>query len=125
MRISDWSSDVCSSDLLRGDQHQPVEPHGLERPRGRADVARVLGADQHDADAVGGGGIEVHVQMVNCAAGPEPAPFFSLPIPACARSCPRCNNPLSMSWSRRRKSEEHTFELQSLMHLPYSVHCLK
>src|SRR3546814_5973779 len=140
MRISDWSSDVCSSDLgvgvreaLRGDQHQPVEPHGLERPRGRADVARVLGADQHDADAVGGGGIEVHVQMVNCAAGPEPAPFFSLPIPACARSCPRCNNPLSMSWSRRRapaatsccRSEEHTSELQSLMRISYAVFCLK
>src|SRR3546814_19452776 len=58
MRISDWSSDVCSSDLLAGpdgripypvgDVEQPVRPavaHG-DRRRGAERVAKV---DRHDA----------------------------------------------------------------------------
>ena len=35
-------------------QHQPRQAHGLQRARGCADIARVLGADQDDADAGGG-----------------------------------------------------------------------
>src|SRR3546814_3817164 len=37
MRISDWSSDVCSSDLLRlpGHYRRPAEPPGLYDPRAR------------------------------------------------------------------------------------------
>src|SRR3546814_7633089 len=37
MRISDWSSDVCSSDLLPGDR-DPA-PAGLLRPRGGEDLS--------------------------------------------------------------------------------------
>src|SRR5690606_35833344 len=59
----------------------PVEPHGLERPRGRADVARVLGADQHDADAACGLRIGVHAQMVNCAPGPRAGTVLFPPDP--------------------------------------------
>src|SRR3546814_14834069 len=33
MRISDWSSDVCSSDLRELDLPQPTASHGLARPR--------------------------------------------------------------------------------------------
>src|SRR3546814_15954927 len=37
MRISDWSSDVCSSDLLDGDGHVPLASVGgaEDRPRAR------------------------------------------------------------------------------------------
>src|SRR3546814_7010392 len=31
MRISDWSSDVCSSDLRVPGQHEPRDPHAAER----------------------------------------------------------------------------------------------
>src|SRR3546814_8276972 len=43
MRISDWSSDVCSSDLKqRQDQPREARPYGLQR--------RHLASDQHHAD---------------------------------------------------------------------------
>src|SRR3546814_4633127 len=42
MRISDWSSDVCSSDLFRAEIHQPV---------GRLDDVKVV-LDHHDRIAV-------------------------------------------------------------------------
>jgi hypothetical protein len=38
---------------LGRDQQQPVQAHGAHGTRRRTDVARVLGADQHDADALG------------------------------------------------------------------------
>jgi hypothetical protein len=36
------------------DEHQPGQAHGLHRPRRGADVAGMLGTDQHHAQAVGG-----------------------------------------------------------------------
>src|SRR3546814_18769320 len=39
MRISDWSSDVCSSDLASG--NDPRSPRNATIPRRRADAARV------------------------------------------------------------------------------------
>src|SRR3546814_2639923 len=49
MRISDWSSDVCSSDLDMGDQYQPIAPVRQEfDPRaaavlsGNTDIGRAL-----------------------------------------------------------------------------------
>src|SRR3546814_13135803 len=35
MRISDWSSDVCSSDLLQAPAHRPEPPRALEREHPR------------------------------------------------------------------------------------------
>src|SRR3546814_3938202 len=47
MRISDWSSDVCSSDLLVvGEQqdcrHQRHDPQSQKDPRRQRDIARAL-----------------------------------------------------------------------------------
>src|SRR3546814_8505489 len=57
MRISDWSSDVCSSDLadriLREDH---AHHHGRERRR--ADVGGEAGAQQVDRDKGHYGGVE-------------------------------------------------------------------
>src|SRR3546814_6172472 len=39
MRISDWSSDVCSSDLLRADAAEATDTHGREVLRYRAEGA--------------------------------------------------------------------------------------
>src|SRR3546814_11431856 len=50
MRIIDWSSDVCSSDLI-----QPVEAFGPQ-PVGNRGVAKIaVGAGQRDGAAVGSG----------------------------------------------------------------------
>src|SRR3546814_16932433 len=66
MRISDWSSDVCSSDLKCGEQrrraHRPVGAPPLARPAGRlasrfeAGRAGPARRDQAARSAAAGGG---------------------------------------------------------------------
>src|SRR3546814_7169235 len=117
MRISDWSSDVCSSDLdrQRGDrparrrrafhpEHHPAYPGGDDARRSGAGAtgesgdrcARALsGADAAGAGIIGG------------ARGREDLALTLLVTPHLIRS------------------EEHTSELQSLMRISYAVFCLK
>src|SRR3546814_3163691 len=120
MRISDWSSDVCSSDLAADAGAVDV---------GRADsaglrVAEAQAGDQavddrgHDVDVEEAGGGDQRQQRVQ----PQPV--------GCLRGGGRlvdgggvCGGGHA-SWSRRR-SEEHTSELQSLMRISYAVFCLK
>src|SRR3546814_10339012 len=98
MRISDWSSDVCSSDLLP--QDDAVRPH----PKRVADkIAR-----RHLARAfqIGGPGFQPHdmalaeLQLGRVLDGDEALAVVD-------------------------RSEEHTSELQSLMRNSYAVFCLK
>src|SRR3546814_9660546 len=92
MRISDWSSDVCSSDLPRRcaySHHRRTGPHRHRYPRGRPDPAR--SGRNHPS----GTGIAHGVRFGKWPRG------------------------------RRRRSEEHTSELQSLMRISYAVFCLK
>src|SRR3546814_13491819 len=49
MRISDWSSDVCSSDLARQARPHPIRTRRRSRPRGRAGV-RARGDEAADQD---------------------------------------------------------------------------
>src|SRR3546814_3199910 len=88
MRISDWSSDVCSSDLLvlaprfsgrRGAQYQHCQPLCRKGSLYLCPRRRVQGH--------------------------------------CARGILRANG--------RRRLEEHTSELQSLLRTSYAVFCLK
>src|SRR3546814_2692252 len=112
MRISDWSSDVCSSDLRQaavdpraalGDPcgllaigAEPVFGHVHDLgPRLRVLKLRdvdVLGADAHPTRTF------------------RPRPLDRSPDPQGRGSC---------------RSEEHTSELQSLMRISYAVFCLK
>src|SRR3546814_7497710 len=107
MRISDWSSDVCSSDLQkryqRGDQdvaqdesdailtkrklpmHVAAETIGQIRDHGGDHDQQAPAHEEHHAGA--------------CIAQPAPRPA-------------------------QRRSEEHTSELQSLMRISYAVFCL-
>src|SRR3546814_6307702 len=95
MRISDWSSDVCSSDL----RHQR-----FLRPRSRNfRRARPLQAAAPVSHGAGKG--------LSVRRGRD-----SLEMRARAD---RRRHP------RRGRSEEHTSELQSLMRISYAVFCLK
>src|SRR3546814_6869595 len=97
MRISDWSSDVCSSDLsLR--QLRPVHRRRPRRGISRPDPAP-------SGRAVDGG-------PVQAAAADE------LPLSSAARLYAARRHSL---W----RSEEHTSELQSLMRTSYAVFCWK
>src|SRR3546814_9849782 len=102
MRISDWSSDVCSSDL--GEE-------GQRRRRQQRVLAFGAGGD---LDAGVGGGFAEH-----CGHGG----FLSMKRnPNIRPGTVFDNTVFSMLIIR---SEEHTSELQSLMRISYAVFCLK
>src|SRR3546814_3239867 len=127
MRISDWSSDVCSSDL----QH-PFDIHDagadgcqfgddlLGRGRWRGRVRKRRDASFHaalkhgvDADALLFGKrakrlVERDRQADGVADQPQ-----------------RPSPPRQRSAVSENRSEEHTSELQSLMRISYAVFCLK
>src|SRR3546814_10067113 len=111
MRISDWSSDVCSSDLdLRHAQPDEVE-QGARHAGG--DIA--MGGIEA-ADALGGGGFVIET------AAHGSAPWLG--STEHRRTGPGfCDSRHFVTGGRR--SEEHTSELQSLMRIPYAVFCLK
>src|SRR3546814_5240977 len=112
MRISDWSSDVCSSDLIRGrprtfrQQFQATSPHFrivLIRQQLQAVAQRTNGAQQIMAQPGTKQGGEVDTLYSHS-------------------SSILCRNLHVFSPER---SEEHTSELQSLMRISYAVFCLK
>src|SRR3546814_6759097 len=117
MRISDWSSDVCSSDL-----QQALLPgrvcnaflNGLELldlPAERVPQLKEVNARLHE---IGGFGVEPVPALIS------PRRFFAL---LAGRKFP------AATFIRRRedfdRSDEHTSELQSLMRISYAVFCLK
>src|SRR3546814_6412898 len=105
MRISDWSSDVCSSDLGRRRRRQPA-PHnhrgvlqfvqplrkhiGTDGRKPLAQVSEALGAQQQFANHQQGPALAHQIQCVGGGA----------------------------------RSEEHTSELPSLMSTSYAAVCL-
>src|SRR3546814_1363747 len=117
MRISDWSSVVCSSDLdkvalprdrqLRTDPKKSRERDALEQ-RPCVEVDLVLQA--RITRRIG----RRHIVDPHRAAVGQHDP---LPDDQCSL-LPKCNDTVV-------RSEEHTSELQSLMRIPYAVFCLK
>src|SRR3546814_1925222 len=103
MRISDCSSDVCSSDLLCGIYPGTPPVAGKDQQSGSL-FAKTLAK----CDTKPGGGAEP-VSLRGGAAG-----IRGRPSPRRCRHSRRC-----------RRSEEHTSELQSLMRISYAVFCLK
>src|SRR3546814_8729991 len=110
MRISDWSSDVCSSDL-RG---------GASAWRG----LRPCGADQFRFRHAGGGIGTAAVREISCLVQGEDRQAF---LPASLRLSQRMDSLYQHHRppGRGSRSEEHTSELQSLMRISYAVFCLK
>src|SRR3546814_3106082 len=116
MRISDWSSDVCSSDLVgsRRPAGHPAEPAGGRQLRAfgvrgePAQQPRLSGV--HAAEP---GGRDPRRERAADHGGPGAAH-------------PRRDDHLSQQPDAERpRSEEHTSELQSLMRISYAVFCLK
>src|SRR3546814_6371893 len=103
MRISDWSSDVCSSDLAAASSVPPR----------RFCTGQGLASD----------GSWVIMLPGNRVSGRD----LVLPLPRgrCAGSNWTESTCRSCRTSRRMRSEEHTSELQSLMRISYAVFCLK
>src|SRR3546814_2770179 len=98
MRISDWSSDVCSSDLTRPGAGFRRDSEGSRASHRPASVAR--GAGRRQASSRG-----------------RP--------PAVRRRDGRRRSMLRRRQAPRLRSEEHTSELESLMRISYAVFGLK
>src|SRR3546814_4265234 len=115
MRISDWSSDVCSSDL-----NAVYGKAGFRNAGGENNLAHASFSGANGSALVRR--VERTVQLVNDdsrwqSIQPLGSTFY-----------------LGHAWQKseqiaalllQRRSEEHTSELQSLMRISYAVFCLK
>src|SRR3546814_5886439 len=111
MRISDWSSDVCSSDLT-GSVNCPALSVRLSDPRPTNSCLDRCMLGPSGGSGVGGAAAALSAAKSRPASGDdaaEPCPTGAVPL------CP----------PRTNRSEEHTTELQSLTRHPYAVFCLK
>src|SRR3546814_5742450 len=117
MRISDWSSDVCSSDLvdedrlgLTGQSYGGLETAFIIT---QTDIFKAAVAVDLDSDL-----LAAALQTYGHYDGP----------PASMSSALAQTNQFYMTrapWDDPERSEEHTSELQSLMRISYAVFCLK
>src|SRR3546814_1712221 len=106
MRISDWSSDVCSSDLVDHDGHMVLWPQLVDQLLHRLPEQRQLVRAVHRA-----GRVEQQHQVGRRQRGVRHLVALDPDHQQLALAVPR--------------SEEHTSELQSLMRISYAVFCLK
>src|SRR3546814_5804157 len=111
MRISDWSSDVCSSDLLLVGMIGTADPMEAFKD---ADVALLVGAMPR------GPGMERKDLLL------KNAEIFTVQGKALNAVASRNVKVLVVgNPANTNRSEEHTSELQSLMRISYAVFCLK
>src|SRR3546814_4493662 len=116
MRISDWSSDVCSSDLGLGKETSAGSVRRLFLGLGRAaDGDRRLGVHRHQIVGAGDEGDRVDRLAVDA--------HFIMQM-AARRAAGRAHEADQLA-AMDIRSEEHTSELQSLMRIPYAVFCMK
>src|SRR3546814_10601170 len=98
MRISDWSSDVCSSDLPAAVYEDQCS---IKTEAAQVDL-RIAGVALSCSRDAGIGAEKV------------------------AKECVEVGRPRALDFlARENRSEEHTSELQSLMRISYAVFCLK
>src|SRR3546814_1827854 len=115
MRISDWSSDVCSSDLvaaIRGDIERGRlidQPEEFLRRRLDEDLLPHLFAARHLLPLLAGHGHGGYVLIGGPGAEHPWAGYGHYSIGAAA-----------LRMLARVRSEEHTSELQSLMRISYA-----
>src|SRR3546814_6371908 len=109
MRISDWSSDVCSSDLASPHPHasrhrarkQPLPRGGVPGWRKGGERTSPLGLLEK---------VDQFAELL----------FLFVSVTAGDRLCHAARG-----MALENRSEEHTSELQSLMRISYAVFCLK
>src|SRR3546814_8455795 len=106
MRISDWSSDVCYSDLVTNEAFRLPE-------------AKV---------ALWGGFVfinpDLNAEPLEAYIGDLPTQFDRAPLEEKV-TIAHISKVIPANWKVVNRSEEHTSELQSLMRISYAVFCLK
>src|SRR3546814_8322336 len=110
MRISDWSSDVCSSDLAQNFPDGPRRGCGADESCGCPPGS----AGRNPSNEGASRSASTHAQQTARNGRGRPSAVTGLMR--------------SSRWARFQagpRSEEHTSELQSLMRISYAVFCLK
>src|SRR3546814_2552993 len=137
MRISDWSSDVCSSDLTG-----VVIESSLDKGRGPVatvlvqqgqlakgdylvcgvQYGRVRALFDENGKQVPSAGPSIPVQVLGLSGVPDAGDdFVVVEDERLAKEVAQQRD----AKRRETRSEEHTSELQSLMRISYAVFCLK
>src|SRR3546814_5033482 len=127
MRISDWSSDVCSSDLMRstisgdGRLTLSIEEVSIDDPREDEIVVRVEATPINPTDLALLLG-PADVTSVIMSDSSEPELTFTIPQARMATVEGRLglSLPIGLEGAGTVRSEEHTSELQSLMRISYA-----
>src|SRR3546814_8358756 len=139
MRMSDWSSDVCSADLKAGRVAPVIEAHREQRAGtggGKDHPVPQVGAEQLGKAARRdplreGGEIEGREEQRRLADQQEREGFCKIilresekhPPLAQMRPADDLGDHIIMKVPYASRSEEHTSELQSLMRNSYAVFC--
>src|SRR3546814_10115165 len=110
MRISDWSSDVCSSDLAEAQAREALE-HAAHHHRLKVEFRSHV-RDQH----------EIGADRFLAAGADRDFGFLAGTVLEDVRIAPPA---LGEHFVPLRRSEEPPSELQSLMRISYAVFCLK
>src|SRR3546814_6800765 len=128
MRISDWSSDVCSSDLFP----EPVISQAVE-PKTKADQEKMgialqrlaqedpsfrVRSDEESGQTIISGMGELHLEVLVDRMRREFGVEANVGKPQVAY-----RETIRKVCEEVERSEEHTSELQSLMRLSYAVFC--
>src|SRR3546814_7611782 len=125
MRISDWSSDLCSADLamqqlgaIRASRGTPCNllARGRTPLPGRSENRLTGGEKRMSVPSHMLGGLS----LLALAAAAAPAQAQDAPSGSYDG-----NEIIVTATKRDARSEEHTSELQSLMRISYAVFCLK
>src|SRR3546814_1414630 len=125
MRISDWSSDVCSSDLL-DDRVAVAVDADLDRvgvAEQVVDVAEdfLVRADEEEAEAIA----LALAQLVQRQRSVQVL-VLDVGVDLAVRVAGQVGDDAAAGrFLVEARSEEHTSELQSLMRISYAVFCLK
>src|SRR3546814_4578941 len=113
MRISDWSSDVCSSDLRRVVRHEIDDQLHAPRVRLRQQPVEVRERAEDRIDIAVIGDVVAEVRHRRGIEGRQPEHVDAEPF--------QIAEPALHARKIADRSEEHTSELQSLMRTTYDA----
>src|SRR3546814_7216303 len=127
MRISDWSSDVCSSDLAKSRNRALTCPEEITvsngSPLGEIPGAAASGGFEGGTERNLGGRGDVTACLDPDIFAPVAAELLGAKLRAADRAL--AGNVISDLASGEHREEEQTSDIQPLMSNSYSVDCLK
>src|SRR3546814_10852946 len=121
MRISDWSSDVCSSDLVFNCSSMPCSCSFMTSTCSGASRYKLPSANLAASSAC----LDSSWAMVSGMASSSRCSHEVMRATLGGRAFSAATASFFRALFSSRRSEEHTSELQSLMRISYAVFCLK